>query len=136
MKIKAIKEKLFYTIAIGASIFLLFFFIGSVWIGYEAKSLCQNARWQYGGDCVEALIAQLDDEHQGFRTRNHAIWALGQLGDSRALPVLKSYYTGNIPDREPLDGTISQYELKKAVELAKGGTNITAFIWRWTLNEN
>jgi hypothetical protein len=134
-KIKIIKEKLFYTVAIGASIFLLFFFIGSVWIGYEAKSLCQNAKWQYGGDCVEALIAQLNDEHQGFRTKNHAIWALGKLGDSRAFPVLNNYYTGNIPDREPLDGTISQYELEKAVNLTSGGANITAFFWRGFLNE-
>jgi len=131
MKIKNLKEKLFYLTAIGSSIFLLFFFIGSVWIGYEAKNLCQNARWQYGGDCVEALIAQLNDENQGFRARNHAIWALGQLGDNRALPVLQKYYTGNIPDREPLDKTISQYELKKAVNLASGGTNITAWMWRW-----
>jgi len=45
MKIKNLKEKLFYLTAIGSSIFLLFFFIGSVWIGYEAKNLCQNARW-------------------------------------------------------------------------------------------
>ena len=133
--INTIKENLFYIVAIGISIFLLFFFISSVWIGYEAKNLCQNAKWQYGGDCVEALVAQLDDEHQGFRARNHAIWALGQLGDSRALPVLKNYYTGNIPEREPLNGTISQYELRKAVNLTSGGTNITAFIWRWTLSD-
>lgn len=135
MKIKAIKEKLFYTFAIGISIFLLFFFIGSVWIGYEAKSLCQNAKWQYDGDCVEALIDQLNDENQGFRARNNAIWALGQLGDSRALPTLQSYYTGNIPSKEPLDKSISQYELKKAINLTGGGTNITAFIWRGILNE-
>ncbi len=135
MKIKAIKEKFFYVTAIGISIFLLFFFIGSVWIGYEAKNLCQNAKWQYDGDCIEALILQLNDEHQGFRARNHAIWALGQLGDSRALPVLEGYYTGNIPDKEPLDETISQYELKKAINLAGGGTNITAFFWRDFLND-
>lgn len=134
MKIKAIKEKLFYVVAISISIFLLFFFIGSVWIGHDAKSLCQNAKWQYGGDCVEALITQLNDKNQGFRTRNHAIWALGQLGDNRALPVLQSYYTGNIPDKEPLDGVISQYELKKAINLTNGGMNITAFIWKGFLN--
>jgi len=131
MRIKNIKEKLFYSIAIATSIFLLFFFIGSVWIGYEAKSLCQQAQWQYDGDCVEALIAQLDDRHQGFRNRNHAIWALGEIGDSRALPILEKYYTGNIPNREPLDDMISQYELKKAINLARGGTNITTWVWRW-----
>lgn len=135
MNIKTLKDKLFYVIAIGTSIFLLFFFIGSVWIGYEVKNLCQNAKWQYGGDCVEALTAQLKDEHQGFRTRNHAIWALGQIGDKRALLTLQTYYTGNIPDREPLDDSISQYELEKAIKLLSDGKNITAFIWRGTINQ-
>jgi hypothetical protein len=132
MKIKTIKEKLFYLFAIGVSIFFLFFFITNVWIGHEAKRLCQEAQWEYRKtDCVEALIATLDDEHQGYRTRNHAIWALGEFGDSRALPTLQKYYTGKIPNREPLDETISQYELKKAVNLANGGLNITAWAWRW-----
>lgn len=132
MKIKAIKEKMFYLAAIGLSIGLLFFFLGDIWIGYEAKKLCQEAKWEYQKtDCVEALIVQLDDENQGYRTRNHAIWALGQFGDNRALPILEKYYTGDIPDREPLDGTISQYELKKAINLASGGLNLTAWAWRW-----
>jgi hypothetical protein len=55
---------------------------------------------------------------------------LGELGDSRALPTLKSLYTGNIPERESLYKTISQYELKKAIALTSGEPNITAFIWR------
>lgn len=135
MKIKKIKEKFFYIIAVGLSIFILFFFISSVWIGHDAKQMCLDAKREYGGDCVEALIAQLEDDNRGFRARNNAIWALGQLGDSRALPVLQNYYTGNIPDREPLDETISQYELKKAVDLTSGGTNISAFIWRSFFNE-
>ncbi|MBP7842790.1 HEAT repeat domain-containing protein [Candidatus Woesebacteria bacterium] len=125
-----LKEKVLYVLAIGLSIFLLFAFIGSVWIGHEAKSLCQTAVWQYGGDCTQALLSQLDDEHQGYRNRNHAIWALGQSGDSRALSTLEKYYTGAIPDREPLDETISQYELQKAIKLVKGGTNISSLIWK------
>jgi hypothetical protein len=125
-----IKEKLLFFASIGISIFVLLFFIGSVWIGHEAKSLCQNARWQYGGDCVQSLTELLEDENQNYRSRNHAIWALGQLGDIRALPILEKYYTGNIPKREPLDKMISQYELKKAIKLANGGANITAWLWR------
>jgi len=133
MKIKNIKQNLLYIIAIGASIFFLFFFIGCSWIGYEVKGQCQKAKRQYGGDCTKALIALLNDENNGFRARNDAIWALGQLGDGHALPVLQSYYTGNIPEREPLDKMISQYELKKAVSLTSGGTNIASFIWRGIL---
>jgi hypothetical protein len=135
MKIKTIKEKLFYAMVIGLSIFLLFFFIAGTWIGYDVKNQCHEAQREYDGDCVESLISLLQDEHQSFRARNNAIWALGQIGDSRALLVLQSYYTGDIPDREPLDETISQYELKKAINLTSGGTNISAFIWRGIFNE-
>lgn len=136
MKIKNAKETLIYLFSIGISIFVLFFIITNVWIGYEAKKICQEAKWEYKKtDCVEALIDTLDDENQGYRTRNHAIWALGQFGDSKALPVLQKYYTGDIPDREPLDDMISQYELKKAINLASGGLNITAFIWRGFFNQ-
>jgi len=119
-------------LSIGFSLFALFFFITNIWIGHEAKRICQEAKWEYQkSDCVDALVAQLDDDKQGYRSRNHAIWALGQFGDRRALPILQKYYTGNIPDREPLDETISQYELKKAVELSSGALNITAWSWRW-----
>jgi len=135
MKIKNIKEKLFYTIAIGTSIFLLFFIITCSWIGYEVKDECQEAKREQSGDCTEALIAVLKNENRSFRSRNSAIWALGQLGDSRALPVLQSFYTGNIPKREPIDKSISQYELKKAIKLTGGGINISAFIWRGVFNE-
>lgn len=135
MKIKTAKVKLFYAVVAGISVFLLFFFIGSIWIGYGVHRQCQDAKREYGGDCVGALIARLEDEHNGFRARNQVIWALGQIGDMRALPILQSFYTGNIPDKEPLDGTISQYELKKAINLTSGGTNISAFIWRFFFRE-
>ncbi|MDD3532359.1 MAG: HEAT repeat domain-containing protein [Candidatus Shapirobacteria bacterium] len=137
MKTKNIKQALLYLLAIGISILVLFFVIGASWIGYEVKSQCRNAQRDYGdglsadeADCVDALVSLLKDESRGFRARNSAIWALGQLGDARALPVLKSFYTGNIPDREPLDKMISQYELKKAINLTSGGINIAALIWR------
>jgi hypothetical protein len=135
MKPKSIfKRTLFYTATIGFSIVLLFFIIASVWIGHEVKAQCLLAQAEYPGDCVTALTAVLDDETRGFKPRNNAIWALGQIGDQRALPLLQSYYTGAIPDREPLDQMISQYELKKAVNLTSGGTNITALIWRYGIN--
>lgn len=120
-----------YIGTIGFSMFLLFFVISCVWIGYEVKQQCQMATRTYTGDCVSALRDLVRDEHRGFRERNDAIWALGQLGDSRAYPVLRSLYTGVIPDREPLDTTISQYELRKAVALTSGGKNITAVFWRY-----
>jgi HEAT repeat protein len=81
------------------------------------------------------LIRLLQDENRGYRARNDAIWALGQLGDSRALPVFERLYTGDIPPREPLDKGISQYELRKAVNLVCGGTNMTAIFWRYGIDD-
>lgn len=137
MKIKFLKQPLFqrlcYFMAVALSIFCLFFFIACTWIGYDVKNQCQNAQRQYGGDCVEALITLLNDEQQSFRARNSAIWALGQLGDQRALAPLQSFYTGHIPPREPLDQTISQYELKKSITLTSGGFNLGAIFWRFNL---
>jgi len=130
MKTKTVLQKLAYVSAVGAGIFLLFFIIICAWIGYEVKDLCQEAKREYSGECVESLTYLLGDESKGFRERNDAVWTLGQLGDRRALPVLQSYYTGVIPEREPLDKSISQYELKKAINLVSGGFNISAIIWR------
>ena len=124
------KKILFYLIAIGAGLFLLFFVITCLLIGHSVRNHCRLAQEKYGGDCVESLIPFLDDENNGFKDRNSAIWALGQLGDSRALPVLQKYFTGSIPAKEPFGQSISQYELKKAVNLASGGFNLSAIIWR------
>lgn len=135
MKINDFKQKFIYICIIGVSIFLLFFVVSCCWIGYEVKSRCQEAEREYGGSCTEALINVLKDEKKSYRQRNSAVWALGQLGDSQALPILQSYYnTGNIPNRESLDKVISQYELKKAVNLTSGGLNITAIFWRYNLD--
>jgi hypothetical protein len=123
-------RKIGYAAAVGICILLLFFVIGVTWIGFDVKSQCRQAQSEYGGDCTEALISLLQDESRGFRVRNDAIWALGQLGDSRAAGVLQGLYTGNIPPREPLDAGISQYELRKAVNLTSGGQNILAILWR------
>ncbi len=127
---RSIKKIAVLFISIGISIMLLLFVITGTWIGFEVKQVCATAKRNYSGECVNALIAQLDDTQNSFYDRNKAIWALGQLGDSKALPTLQKYDTGNIPDREPLNETISQYELKKAIKLIEGGLNITAFLWR------
>lgn len=125
------KNIVFYGGAIGFTTLLLIFLISVTIIGYNVKDKCQLAKDKYSGDCVEALISYLDDETNEYRARNSAIWALGELGDERALPSLKKYFTNNIPDRESISTGISQYELKKAINLAGGGFNITAFFWKF-----
>lgn len=128
---KRYKDWLFYWVAVGVGFFVLFFLVTSSWIGVSVKEKCLAATARYGNDdCVLILIDQVVDKGASFRERNYAIWALGQLGDGRALPVLESMHTGNIPDREPYDAGISQHEIKKAINLIESGFNITAFVWR------
>jgi hypothetical protein len=123
------KNKILYAVAVAFSICLLFFVVGVTWIVFEVKSACRDASGKHGGDCVTALSRAVDDPAYGFSKRNYAIWSLGQLGDPRALPVLEKYYTGKIPEREPYHKGISQYELRKAINLVQGGTNIIGFIY-------
>ena len=128
---KKMKQPIIFGSIIGLSIFLLFFVITCTWIGYDVKNQCRQAKNDYGGNCNQALVKLLQDETRSFSSRNSAIWALGQLGNPESLSVLKSFYTGNIPNREPLNQTISQYELQKAIKLVNGGTNLTAIFWRY-----
>jgi hypothetical protein len=130
---KPLMRMTFFIGAVGLSIFLLFAVILVTFIGFDVQNRCQEAKREYGGDCTEALISLLNDTNRGFAPRNYAIWALGQFGDSRALPVLQSYYTGNIPPREPYNQGISQYELKKAIHLTSGGINIPGILRKYAI---
>jgi hypothetical protein len=89
---KQTKNLIIYILGLGLIIFFFFFVLSTSIIGYSVKAKCQIAQAKYPGDCVEALISYLEDKNNDFRSRNSAIWALGQLGDSRSLPVLKKYY--------------------------------------------
>jgi hypothetical protein len=82
---------------------------------------------EFGGDEVEALIAFVQSDRHPLRERNRAVWALGQLGDRRALPVLEKPYTG-APCQH--DRFLCQRELGKAIVLCKGKRNITKIAWR------
>ncbi|MFC1625981.1 HEAT repeat domain-containing protein [Patescibacteria group bacterium] len=122
------KRIIVYGLLVGVSLFTFMFIVTCNLIGFDVSQRCQIAQDRYKGDCVEALISYLKDEDNSYQSRNSAIWALGQLGDERALPTLKEIYTGDIPDKEPLNERISQYELKKAINLTSGGFNITKLV--------
>lgn len=128
---KITKHLILYLFGIGVVMFFFIFLLTTNLIGNDVKEKCQLAQYKYGGDCVEALSRYLDDGSNDFHTRNSAIWALGQLGDKRALPTLEKYYTGEEKDREPLNEMISQYELKKAINLINSGFNLTSIFWRY-----
>lgn len=119
-----------YIVGVGILFFFFVFLITCTQIGYDVKKRCELAESRYGGECIDALMNQVADESSQYG-KNDAIWALGQLGDKKALPFLEKYNTGEkFPDHEPWNEGISQYELRKAIKLIESGFNISAFVWR------
>ena len=93
----------------------------------SVKKISAEATQQYPGDRIEALITYVKSENHSLRQRNRAVWALGQIGDERALPTLEKSYTGGPCDH---DSRLCQGELQKAIKLCKGGFNATAWLPR------
>jgi len=85
------------------------------------------ARGGMPGDPVLALMAYVDSPRNPVRERDRAVWALGQLGDPRALSVLEKHRSG-----EPCEHgkKLCQHELEKAVKLCRGAPNVAAWVWR------
>ena len=110
-------------LALGAALL-----VGSTWlIGSGVHAASEAALVEHPGDRVLALMSYVESPNHTLRERNRAVWALGQLGDARALPVLEEHVTGKDCEHDRL---LCQYELRKAIRLCRGATNIAAFVWR------
>ena len=109
----------------------------SLWIELGVKKVCRMAAQKYPGDKVEALMMSVQTKEYGYRAHlysanNHVFWALGQLGDKRALPFLKKLVTGEPCDHET---NLCQGEIKEAIQkLERNGFNLPKFLWRGVLN--
>jgi len=109
-------------------IMVLIAFLGSIMsIGAGVSKYCKEAQNYHKGDCVQALITYIDSNEHDLSTKNKAVWALGQLGDERALPVLRKYYTGMPCDHERY---LCQYELEKAIKWCETKNNLLGPLWR------
>lgn len=100
-------------------LFLGFFFIMRILIGHELQANIDIVRNQYPGKAEDALIAYLSDSTNSPRDRTEiAIWTLGQIRSSKALPVLKDLYK-NDPEGNTCRGkhnsALCQYEIHKAI---------------------
>jgi hypothetical protein len=96
--------------------------VASAGIRTEVRAAGDWARQRHAGDAVQALLACVEDTTLDLKERNRAIWALGQLGDRRALPVLRLHHTGQRCDH---GHTVCQHELDKAIKLIDGGVIVT-----------
>ncbi len=109
----------------GAALLLVGFLITCWSIGSGVQAISRVALREHPGDRVPALMAFVASDQHAARDRNRAVWALGQLGDPRALPLLQRLHDGRESDHG-----LSRYELKKAVALCRGEFNLGACVWR------
>jgi hypothetical protein len=125
------KPKLEVAIIIMIITVFVLYGIGTRLIFKGVQQYSTAAQSTYGGDAVGALIALVEDENASFESRNSAIWALGQLGSERALPILGSlnYPTNQEP---PYDSTayIVEYGVKKSIRQIHGFST-TRWIYRF-----
>ena len=109
----------------------------SLSIELGVKRICARATRAYPGDKVEALMMFVKSDEYGYDAQrysanNRAFWALGQLGDKRALPFLRDLVTGQPCDHET---NLCQGEIKEAIQkLESNGFNLPKFLWRGILN--
>lgn len=101
-------------------------------IGSGVRSFSQTAQAHFPGKRVEALMAMVECESCSLRDRNHAVWALGQLDDPRALPVLEKHYTGakcgHLRNLCPKTLQIALRHLRH-----QDNNSGESFLWRWML---
>ena len=119
------KKILFYGL-LTCLVFILTVYVWACWsIGSSVKQISAQAAQEYSGDRVEALIAYMQSEKHSLRERNRAVWALGRISDRRALSVLEKFYMGEACDHNKY---LCQHELKKAINLCKGGLNLCSWV--------
>lgn len=102
----------------------------NVAIGSGLHDVSQMAMSRFEGDRIEALIALADCTGCRVEDRDHAVWALGQFRDRRALPVLHRYYDGTSCNHTC---RICQHELEKAIRWTEGNVFMLPQIWRLAL---
>ena len=109
----------------------------SLSIELGVKKVCGMATRKYPSDKVEALMMFVESKEYGYSAdhysaNNHAFWALGQLGDKRALPFLRNLLTGEPCDHET---NLCQGEIQEAIQkLERNQFNLPEFLWRDVLN--
>lgn len=123
------------TIRIFVMLLIVLFALTSVaefLIGSGVRNICHTAQTQFPGKRVEALITMVECDSCDMRDRNRAVWALGQLDATRAVPVLEKYYTGKQCNHWR---DLCQEKLKIALRHLwhEDNNRSESFLWRWML---
>lgn len=122
-----------WVLGIVAGILVVLYLGTSMMIGLGVNGTSRSAMAQFDGDRIESLIALVDCKNCGLEDRNHAVWALGQLKDKRALPILYKYRTGKSCDHLR---QICQHEISKAIRWTEGNSYMLPQIWQIMLRDD
>ncbi|UCC98642.1 MAG: HEAT repeat domain-containing protein [Phycisphaerales bacterium] len=121
------KKILGYGVLSCLAFLLVVYFWACFSIRSSVKQISAEATEAYPGDRIEALMKYAGSENHSLRQRNRAVWALGQIGDERALPALRQWYVGGPCDH---DNSLCQRELQTAIKGCEGSFNATAWLPR------
>lgn len=131
--LKRVSKIVSWILAIVVGILLVAYLVVSLMIGWGINKESQSAMARFSGDRIEALMTLVDCQDCKLEDRNHAVWALGQLKDRRALPVLYKYRTGKPCIHST---TICQYVLEDAIRWAEGNSYMLPQLWRVMLRDD
>lgn len=95
------------------------------WIQGEAHKVAARSMTEHPGDEVTSLIAFVESTQHSLGERDRAVWALGQLAEPRALPVLERFRTGDPCDHATF---LCQYELEKAIARCSGRNQVPRWL--------
>jgi len=112
---------------------LLFFLLLSVIFSFHAiyssvKNICIRAKSDFGEDCITSLILIIRTDGYSEKVKIHAVWCLGQIADSSAIPYLEEFQE-KFECNDPSQKSKMCYELYKALKWCKNG-NITSWMYR------
>lgn len=91
--------------------------IGSIQAGVRRETDRALQAFPAVEDPVLALLEVVQSDRFAIEQRNKAVWAVGRLGDERALPVLLANFH---PDHCDHGRELCQHELAKAIKLCGG----------------
>jgi hypothetical protein len=122
-------KKLTLTVS-GVLFVILLVLLADGWvIGSSLRLFSRNAQSRFPGNRSEALISLVKCQSCDRRDRNRAVWALGQLDDQRAIPVLESCSGAN--PCASLDRETLQIALRHLRHQDRNRSE--SFLWRWML---
>ncbi|OGD13555.1 MAG: hypothetical protein A2V76_06385 [Candidatus Aminicenantes bacterium RBG_16_63_14] len=126
-RIRAKRSALILGFVAGAGILILAYGVMCLAIGAGVDDALEKARGRFSENDTDGLVAMMNSSDIPLKDRNLAVWALGQLGDTRATASLEMLLTGKPCDHA---SAVCQRGLKKAIRQCRGGVNISSWAWK------